>query len=152
MNDGGGLMRQVIFAIMLVTSALGLSFPVEALTFDELPIKKSSRQWFVEIKEADNYGLQLDQDKYETYCLIIKNIGSSVENVRIQAFRDEPRSETMYGLFKPVEPPQLQKKGESFQFANFPVKDKSTKLEIVITWLKQGNRNEYKESFVFGSE
>ncbi|MFE8702774.1 hypothetical protein ACFYKX_19405 [Cytobacillus sp. FJAT-54145] len=145
-------MKIKAIAITILMLPIILPFSARGMTIEELPSHQTSKQWSVTIHEADKNGPNIRYSKmepYHTYSMVIKNIGKNTPYVRVQAFRNELNSRTMFGLFAPVEPVQLQKRGKSFQFANFPVKDQATQIEIVITWKVKGSKKELKETFSF---
>jgi hypothetical protein len=73
-----------------------------------------------------------------------------VGSITVQAFRDEPNSKTKFALFSEKIPPvRIEKNGQEFVFAVFPLSVKSTELEIIVTWQEVGVKRDMKESFVF---
>ncbi|YBV92783.1 hypothetical protein M1D53_11545 [Bacillus sp. PK9-021] len=141
-----------IFLITLIYLTLNNNLEAKALSFPNLPISEKSEQWLVEITNDEN-GPNLMKSKkglYHTYSMNIKNIGKSVRNVKVQAFRNEPNSITKYGLFEPTEPPQLAERGgHDFHFSNFGLSEKATDLLIVINWKESESNREYQETFTF---
>jgi hypothetical protein len=67
-------------------------------------------------------------------------------DVKIQAFRDIPESQTRYALFS--EPALTSfSKDKSFTQENFMISNNATSLEIEFNWTKNGRP--VKETFVF---
>ncbi|KRE07821.1 hypothetical protein ASE46_23565 [Bacillus sp. Root239] len=145
-----------ITLITLITSILlfvSNSIEAKALALPELPTTETSKQWSVEVTKPDNDDPRLAQAKkgvYHTYSLNVKNVGEDVRDVKVQLFRNEANSITKYGLLPTIEPPQLsQKGGHPLHVSNFGLAEKSTDLNVVITWKEQGEEREYQETFTF---
>ena len=92
--------------------------------------------------------------------MLVTNKGKEVFNVEVEAFRNEPNDQKMYGLAPQMES-KLMKNGDTFNFTNFPVKAGTEELEFVITWedepitLKDGKKapgRKYKETILFTPE
>jgi hypothetical protein len=65
-------------------------------------------------------------------------------------FRDEPNSKTKFALFEENKlSVRIEKKGQDFVFAVFPLSVRTTELEIVVTWQENGIKRDMKETFVF---
>ncbi|QSX23392.1 hypothetical protein [Priestia megaterium] len=145
-----------ITLITLITSILlfvSNSIEAKALAFPELPTTETSKQWTVEVSNPDNDDPDLAQAKrgvYHTYSLNVKNVGKDVHDVKVQLFRNEPNSNTKYGLLPTMESPQLnQKGGHPLHVSNFGISEEATDLNIVITWKEQGEERIYQETFTF---
>jgi len=145
-----------ITLITLIASILllvGTSIDAKALALPELPTKETSKQWSVEVTKPDTDDPNLAKTKkgvYHTYSLDVKNIGKDVHDVKVQLFRNEPNSNTKYGLLPTIEIPQLsQKDGHPLHVSNFGLSEKATDLNIVITWKGKGEEREYQETFTF---
>ncbi|MEK5063662.1 hypothetical protein [Cytobacillus sp. FSL R5-0596] len=63
-----------------------------ALTFDNLPIKQTSKQWEVRVGEAGKGKgmVKPEKGKFQTYSLEVENIGKDVFSTEINLFRNEP--------------------------------------------------------------
>jgi len=148
-------MRKITL-ITLITSILLLvsnSIEAKALAFPELPSIEKSKQWSVEVTNPDTHDTDLAQAKrgvYHTYSLNVKNVGKDVDDVKVQLFRNEPNSNTKYGLLPTIEIPQLsQKDGHPLHVSNFGLSETATDLNIVITWKEQDAERLYQETFTF---
>ncbi|MES5265342.1 hypothetical protein [Priestia megaterium] len=142
--------------ITFITSILLLvsnSIEAKALVLPELPTTETSKQWAVEINNPDNDYPNLAQARrgvYHTYSLNVKNVGKDVHEVKVQLFRNEPNSNTKYGLLPTMESPELsQKDGHPLHVSNFGLSEEATDLNIVITWKEKGEEREYQETFTF---
>jgi len=146
--------------IVIVSLIIGFNFHTNtyAKSFNSLPLTKSSDQWSIKINQADLDKVnepKLTKAKkgvFNVYSLDISNIGDrNINNVRIEAFRDEPNSKTYYELFT-NEGDILVKEGSSYHHSNFPISVKAKILKIDITWEKTINENQrrhFKETFIF---
>lgn len=146
-------MKEFIFAFtFLVFLTFGQSFQAYALTFDHLPKNQASKQWAVEVGEAelDKTSVRPNKGVYDTYSFKVKNIGKNVDSVTVQAFRNEPNSKTKYALFdENKQSVRIEQNGQEFVFAVFPLAVKATELELVVTWRENGIKRDQKETFVF---
>ncbi len=149
---------------LLVTCTLFLllfgttTIETKALDFNELPAEQTSKQWSVQVGEAEQ-GKDLvkpQKGKFETYSLEVENIGKDTESVEVRMFRNEPNSKTMYSLFSCPDGNDCNgiseslDKGMSIQFDNFLLAEKATELEVVIVWTKKGGEGRpLKETFTF---
>ncbi|MCM3410202.1 hypothetical protein [Metabacillus litoralis] len=91
----------ISISTLLLLFVAATSLEAKALTFDELPVKQSSKQWSVQIGEAEK-GKDLTKPvkgKFYTYSIDVNNIGKDVYSVEINMFRNEPNSKTKYSLF-----------------------------------------------------
>lgn len=134
------------------------SFPTNsfAKSFDSLPISKSSDQWSIKIdhpdKDEPNQPTLTKAKKgvFNVYSLDIRNIGDKdINNVKVEAYRDEPNSTTKYELF--THSASMLIKG-NYRHSNFPISVKSKDLVIDITWektIKESYVRHYKETFTF---
>lgn len=85
-----------LFLLNIVSPMLG----AKALTFGELPAKQTSKQWSVQIGQAEK-GKGLAESKngeYHTYSLEVDNIGKDVISAEIHMYRNEPNSMTKFAL------------------------------------------------------
>jgi len=139
--------------LFLCVINLGQSYQAYALTFDHLPKSQSSNQWSVQVGKAkqDKDSIKPQNGVFDTYSFNVSNIGHDVDFVKVQAFRDEPNSKTKFALFSENNPTSvmIEKKGQEFNFSNFPLSIKAKELEIVVTWKEEGSDRELKESFLF---
>jgi hypothetical protein len=155
--ERGVIMRHslLISFVLLGFLLFGTISQVSALTFEELPISKSSEQWLIEIGKADAKEPELNEGKdgvFNTYSMTVKSTGGEeITNVRVEAFRDEPNSTTKCELFN-SERHRLLEEGNPFHFSNFPISVNAKELEVVITWSKEGSDRKYKERFVFNQK
>ena len=145
----------IIIASFLFTMILS----IEAKAEFKVPVSNESQQWKIELLEPskDESFAQGEKGKYEVYSLLMTNKGKEVYNVEVEAFRNEPSEQKMYGLDPRFEKQQMQT-GDTFRFRNFAVKAGTEKLELVITWedepitLKDGKKapgRNYKETILF---
>ncbi|WP_258210202.1 hypothetical protein [Paenibacillus radicibacter] len=134
---------------------------VGAQTFKMLdPYIKNTEQWFVQVGNPilDEEGMaKPNLDIAKMYSLVIRNTGETLNNVIVEAYRNEPNSPTKYGLFS--KPLGIVEHGKvAFQHKNFPVSVKSDQVDIVISWedsstTKNGVKiqgRKYKQTFAFG--
>ncbi|MGM0924180.1 MAG: hypothetical protein ACQEWW_23770 [Bacillota bacterium] len=146
------------------------SLETKALTFDELPTKQTSKQWSVQVGEAEQgKGLvKPEKGKFHTYSLEVDNIGKDVLSAEIYMFRNEPNSTTKFSLFGcPADHPcrkldtyeeaiSLAKQmndGYPYKFSNFLLAEKATELEVEIVWTQKGSEGRpLKETFTFTAE
>lgn len=144
------------FSLFIVLFMI-VSFPIEsnASSLKNIPIVEKSKQWKLSIDKAV-IGDKLTKAKpglYNTYSLIINNIGDQkIKNVRVEAFRNEPGSKTMYELFTSEDKKVLTCYKCQYSHQNFPISVKAKVLKVDITWEK-GIENDqvrhFKETFVF---
>ncbi|MCV9887121.1 hypothetical protein [Metabacillus halosaccharovorans] len=160
------------FSISICTLLLLLiaatSLEAKALTFDELPVKQSSKQWSVQIGEAEK-GKDLAKPvkgKFHTYSIDVNNIGKDVYSVEINMFRNEPNSKTKYSLFGCPDGQECNENhyetaktlakqmnnGNSYHGANFLMAEIATELEVEIVWTQDKHGRPLKETFTFTAE
>jgi len=156
----------IAFAFFCVFT-IGLSFQVQALTFDKLPNKQTSNHWSVQIGEAEQ-GENLAKPvkgKFHTYSLKVDNIGKDLSTAEIYMYRNEPDSTTKYALFgcpdenadcnqnhydRATSVAKQLNDGMSYKHANFLLAEKATELEVEIVWTEKENPGRpLKETFVF---
>ncbi|UPG63871.1 hypothetical protein [Metabacillus endolithicus] len=133
-----------LLLLLIVTTSL----ETNALTFDELPVKQSSKQWSVQIGKAEK-GKDLAKPvkgKFHTYSIDVSNIGKDVYSVEINMFRNEPNSKTKYSLFGCPDGQDCNENhyemakslakqlndGNSYHGANFLMAEIATELEVEI--------------------
>jgi len=141
----------------------------KALTFIDLPVKQESKQWSVQVGEAEqgNGLAKPEKGKFHTYSLEVDNIGKDVLSAEIKMFRNEPNSKTKYALFgcpgeidcnkkrfeKAISLAKQLNAGMPYRFTNFILAEKATELEVEITWTQKGNEGRpLKETFIFTAE
>lgn len=145
---------------------ISTSLEAEALTFDSLPIKQTSKQWEVRIGEAGQ-GKDLVKPvkgKFQTYSLEVENIGSDVFSAEINLFRNEPNSMTKFSLHSCPHGEgcnndnyeraislarHLNNKGSFFRHENFLLAEIATELEVEIVWTQGKDGRRLKETFTF---
>jgi hypothetical protein len=121
----------------------------------DVPKTSQTANWKVALLPSDDKG---EKGKFDCYNLLITNKYEEAYNVKVEVFRDQPGTKTMYGLAPQMES-EFVKKDKGFSFKNFPVYSKSNELEIVITWedkpnIINGKKNsgrKYKETIFFTS-
>ncbi|MCM3599057.1 hypothetical protein M4D55_25305 [Metabacillus idriensis] len=139
-----------------------------ALTFDTLPIKQTSKQWSVRVGEAidEKENVKPVKGKFHTYSLEVDNIGKDAFSVEINMFRNEPNSKTKFSLFSCPEDWDCNKDrlkmakstakqlndGMPYKFQNFLLAKKATELEVEIIWTQDKNGRPLKETFTFTAE
>lgn len=165
------MIKKLILAAcsFLLLFFISASHKAEALTFDKLPIKQTSKQWTVQIGEAGQ-GKELvtpEKGKFQTYSLEVKNIGRDVFSVEINLFRNEPKSKTKYSLFSCPHGEDCNKdnyeraislarvlntNGNFYRHENFLLAEKATELEVEIVWTQGPDGRQLKETFTFTAE
>lgn len=137
-----------------------------ALTFDKFPVKQSSNQWSVQIGEAEKgKGLVKPvKGQFHTYSLKIDKIGTNVDSVYINLYRNEPNSIRKYALHgcppemkecnrdlykQAVDLAKIMNMGESYKHSNFPLAEKASELEVEIIWTENNEGRPLKETFTF---
>ncbi|MCM3444144.1 hypothetical protein AB3Z07_26845 (plasmid) [Metabacillus halosaccharovorans] len=153
---------------LLLLLIVATSLEAKALTFEELPVKQSSKQWSVQIGEAEK-GKDLAKPvkgKFHTYSIDVNNISKDVYSVEINMFRNEPNSKTKYSLFGCPDEQECNENryetakslakqmnnGHSYHGANFLMAEKATELEVEIVWTEDNNGRPLKETFIFAAE
>ncbi len=125
------------------------------------PVSMTSNQWSVVISQAiktDEQTMSKSNNQFNTYSLLLKNVGKTVSDVRVEVFKNvEQESQTKMELFsKEID---LANNNQGFIINNeFPLSTKSKELEVVISWEeepitnKDGNKIKgrmLKQTFVF---
>lgn len=156
------------FALILLF-LISIALETEALSFNKLPIKHTSKQWSVEVAEPGHgKGLvKSEKGKFNTYSLEIHKIGKDVKSVEVFMYRNEPNSTTKFSLFgcpdgKDCTEDRVEharflakqlNKGKPYRFENFPLANKATELEVEIIWTQKGQEGRpLKETFTFAVE
>ncbi|MBU5215852.1 hypothetical protein KQI67_03925 [Bacillus albus] len=154
-------MKRKIFSLF---SLICLVLPIQAsaYTFQSLPIASKSKQWYIEIDKSHNANEQAVQPKqgvYDTYRLLVKNIGNDVSNVAVEIVDNTPTSKT---TFNPTTlHNNVSKSKTSFNYIVFPLDLNSHNFKVVITWeennfsynghpVNEGKK--MKQTFVFNEE
>ncbi|MEH6947689.1 hypothetical protein V7068_11580 [Bacillus sp. JJ634] len=145
---------------------IGLSFQVQALTFEQLPTKQTSKQWSVQVGEVKQgeETVKPVKGKFHTYSLKIDKIGKDVLSAEVYMYRNEPGSKTKYALVGCPDEKECNKghfeqsislakqlnDGIPYRFTNFALAEKATELEIEVIWTQKGSEGRpLKETFVF---
>ncbi|XHU85492.1 hypothetical protein GW626_18340 [Peribacillus muralis] len=155
-----------LFLLNIVTPTL----EANALTFDELPTKQTSKQWSVQVGEAEKgKGLaKPEKGKFHTYSLEVDNIGRDVLSAEVHMFRNEPNSKTKFALFgcpdghpcrkidtheQAISLAKQMNDGYPYKFSNFLMAEKATELEVEIVWTQKGSEGRpLKETFTFTAD
>jgi hypothetical protein len=130
----------------------GPTYQAQALSFEQLPKNQESKQWSVQVGEAelDKTTVRPKKGVYDLYSFKVKNIGKNVDSITVQAFRNVQNSKTKFALFSEKIPSvRIEKYGQEFVLAVFPLSVKATELEIIVTWQEDGVKRDMNESFVF---
>ncbi|MCW1241368.1 MULTISPECIES: hypothetical protein [Bacillus] len=152
--------RKILSLFTLI--CLALPIQASAYTFHSLPIESKSKQWYIEIDKSHNANKQAAQPKqgvYDTYRLLIKNIGNDVSNVAVEIVDNTPTSKA---TFNPTTlHNNVSKSQTSFDYIVFPLDFNSHNFKVVITWEEKNfsynghpvNEGEQmKQTFVFNEE
>ena len=125
--------RKIISLFSLI--CLALPIQANAYTFQSLPIASKSKQWYIEIDKSHNSNKQAVQPKqgvYDTYSLLLKNIGNDVSNVSVEILDNNPTSKA---TFNPTTSNNnVSKSHTSFDYMVFPLDFNSHNFKVVITW------------------
>lgn len=111
-----------------------------------------SGQWKIEITKGKE-----TTKTTKTYNVVIKNIGKDLDNVEFNTYRNEPNTETKYGLSLNDFQYEKFKQGQVFEFPNFPMSVKANEIEFELSWhgkpySKEVQGRKYKETFYFFTE
>jgi hypothetical protein len=125
----------------------------EADKLFKTPIVKQSDQWKIEVKKGKETA-KTTNNNVERYNVVITNIGKDLENVEFNTYRNEPNTETKYGLSVNDFQYAKFKQGQVFEFPNFPILSQSSELQFEISWhgkphSKEVQGRKYKETFTF---
>ncbi|PFD97156.1 hypothetical protein COE15_24910 [Bacillus cereus] len=154
-------MKKTVSSLLLLLCMITTN-QVYAYSPQSLPSSQNSKQWKVnidEVKKTEKGMLQSKKGVFHTYHFSVQNIGKTeVYNVRVEVFRNEPKTETKYELFS-LKEARLASGKTGFEHANFPVSVKADKVDVMITWqehpfrtMRSGQKVEgrkFKEHFVF---
>ncbi|MBG9856895.1 hypothetical protein [Bacillus wiedmannii] len=154
-------MKRIIFSLFALI-CFALPIQASAYTFQSLPIESKSKQWYIEIDKSYNVNKQAAQPKqgvYDTYRLLVKNIGNDVSNVAVEIVDNIP---TFKASFNPTAlHNNVSKSQTSFDYIVFPLDFNSHNFKVVITWEEKNfsynghpvNEGEQmKQTFVFNEE
>ncbi len=152
--------RKIITLFTLI--CLALPIQASAYTFQSLPIASKSKQWYIEIDKSHNSNKQAVQPKqgvYDTYSLLLKNIGNDVANVSVEILDNTPTSKA---TFNPTSSNNnVSKSHTSFDYMVFPLDFNSHNFKVVITWEEKNfsynghpvhESKKMKQTFVFNEE
>ncbi|CAH0187165.1 hypothetical protein [Peribacillus simplex] len=133
--------------------ATGIVSNAEAGELFKTPIIKQTDQWKIEIQKGKETK-KTNQNVYESYNVVITNIGKDLDKVEFNTYRNEPNAETKYGLSINDHQYEKFKQGQVFEFSNFPISVKSNELQFEISWHGKPNGKEvqgrkFKETFTF---
>ncbi|MEK4408712.1 hypothetical protein MHB59_08895 [Bacillus sp. FSL L8-0642] len=154
-------MKRKIFSLFALI-CLALPIQASAYTFQSLPIESKSKQWYIQIDKSYNANKQVVQPKqgvYDTYRLLVKNIGHDVSNVSVEILDNNPTSKA---TVKPTTPNiNVSKSQTGSDYMVFPLDFNSHNFKVVITWEEKNfsynghpvNESEkMKQTFVFNEE
>ncbi|MFF5395863.1 hypothetical protein ACFY5J_00520 [Peribacillus butanolivorans] len=165
------MVKKTILAIctLFLLNIVAPTLEAKALTFGELPTKQTSKQWSVQVGEAEQgKGLaKPEKGKFHTYSLEVDNIGKDVLSAEIYMFRNEPNSTTKFSLFgcpgeedcnkdhfeEAISLAKQMNDGYPYKFSNFVLAEKATEFEVEIVWTQKGSEGRpLKETFTFTAE
>ncbi|MBJ8115069.1 MULTISPECIES: hypothetical protein [Bacillus] len=154
-------MKRKIFSLFVLI-CVALPMHASAYTFPSLPISSQSKQWYIEIDKSHNSNKQAIQPKqgvFDTYSLLVKNIGHDVSNVSVEILDNHPTSKA---TVKPTTPNRnVSKSHTGSDYMVFPLDFNSHNFKVVITWEEKNfsynghpvNESEkMKQTFVFNEE
>ncbi|MED0874267.1 MULTISPECIES: hypothetical protein [Bacillus cereus group] len=154
-------MKRKIFSLFALI-CLALPIQASAYTFQSLPIESKSKQWYIEIDKSHNANKQAVQPKqgvYDTYRLLVKNIGNDVSNVAVEIVDNTPTSKA---AFNPTTlHNNVSKSQTSLNDIAFPLDFNSHNFKVVITWEENNfsynghpvnEGQQMKQTFVFNEE
>lgn len=149
----------ILFAFCFMVAGISPYATAASNELFKTPMSKQSDQWRVDIKRVQNYDSKMAKplkDVNEMYNITITNIGEELENVVFNSYRDQPNTQTKYGLSISDVHHNKFKQGEILDFANFPISVNSKEFEIEISWHRKSTSDEapdrkYKQTFSFTS-
>ncbi|HDR8183175.1 TPA: hypothetical protein QC116_002563 [Bacillus thuringiensis] len=154
-------MKRKIFSLFALI-CFALPIQASAYTFQSLPIASKSKQWYIEIDKSHNANKKVVQPKqgvYDTYRLLVKNIGNDVSNVSVEILDNIP---TFKASFNPTTlHNNVSKSQTSFDYMVFPLDFNSHNFKVVITWEENNfsynghpvnEGKQMKQTFVFNEE
>ncbi|QKE06900.1 hypothetical protein [Bacillus cereus] len=154
-------MKRKIFSLFALI-CLALPIQASAYTFQSLPIASKSKQWYIEIDKSHSTNKQAVQTKqgvYDTYNLLVKNIGNDVSNVSVEILDNTPVSKA---TINPITlNNNVSKSHTSSDYMAFPLDPNSHNFKVIITWEEKNfsynghpvnESKQMKETFVFNEE
>ncbi|PFB70284.1 hypothetical protein COJ18_04695 [Bacillus cereus] len=154
-------MKRKIFSLFALI-CLALPIQASAYTFQSLPIASKSKQWYIKIDNFHNANKQAVQPKqgvYDTYRLLVKNIGNDVSNVAVEVVDNTPTSKATF--HSTALNNNVSKSDTSFDYIVFPLDFNSHNFKVVITWEEKNfsynghpvnESKKMKQTFVFNEE
>ncbi|AXY08894.1 hypothetical protein CN272_05375 [Bacillus anthracis] len=152
--------RKILTFFTLI--CLALPIQASAYTFQSLPISSKSKQWYIEIDKshsANKQAIQPKQGVFDTYSLLVKNIGNDVSNVAVEILDNTPTSKATFNSTALNN--NVSKNETSFDYIVFPLDFNSHNFKVVITWEEKNfsynghpvnEGKQMKETFVFNEE
>jgi hypothetical protein len=143
-----------LFIFCFIATGIVSSAAAEADKLFKTPIIKQSDQWKIEIKKGEETAKDTNNN-VERYNVVITNIGKDLDKVEFNTYRNEPNTETKYGLSLNDFQYEKFKQGQVFEFPNFPMSVKANELEFELSWHGKPHSKEvqvgrkYKETFTF---
>ncbi|MGC7949348.1 hypothetical protein [Bacillus sp. II_CA] len=151
-------MKRKFFSLFVLIYVI-LPMQAHAYTFPSLPISSQSTQWYIEIDESHNVNKQAIQLKqggvYDTYRLLVKNIGNDVSNVSVEILNNNP-------TLKPTTSNiNVSKSHTNFDYIVFPLNFNNHNFKVVITWEEKNfsynghpvnEGKKMKQTFVFNED
>lgn len=154
---------------LLFLLCISSSLDTKALTFNKLPTKQTSKQWSVQVGEAEQSEKLVKpvKGKFHTYSLKIDKLGKDdVDSVDVHMYRNEPDSITKFSLLscpagndcnnehyeRAISLAKQMNTGMPYQFSNFLLAEKATELEVEIVWTENREGRPLKETFTFTSK
>ncbi|MBK5502734.1 hypothetical protein [Peribacillus sp. TH14] len=149
-------MKKLITTLIIFSFIATVVSSNAAAASDELfktPVIKQTDQWKIEIKKGKETK-KTNKNVFKSYNVVITNIGKELDKVEFNTYRNEPNTETKYGLSINDHQYEKFKKGQAFEFSNFPISVKSNELQFEISWhgkphSKEVQGRKYKETFTF---
>ncbi|MGE6375757.1 hypothetical protein [Peribacillus muralis] len=141
-----------LFIFCFIATGIVSNAAAEADKVFKTPIIKQSDQWKIEIKKGTD--TTKTKNNVERYNVVITNIGKDLDKVEFNTYRNEPNTETKYGLSLNDFQYEKFKQGQVFEFPNFPMSVEANELEFELSWhgkphSKGVHGRKYKESFTF---
>ena len=94
------------------------------------PLVQQSDHWKVTIGESPEKN-RARKGVFNVYRFSVNNTGGWAYNVQVYGFRDEPKTQTNYGLFTM----DYEKVGRNaMSFEGYPVSVKANEVKVYITW------------------
>lgn len=150
-----------VFATLEVNDPPKISQQNSTQSF-KVPISKSTEQWSVTMGKAIYDQPNMAKSKpgvADMYSITIKNSGVTAYNVRLEAYRNEPNSQTKLQLFSHQIADRFNSGKDWLVHKNLPISVKAEELEIVVYWELEQDQDKtvqgkkvartWKQSFVF---